>query len=122
DGPLKVTLRATDNLGLTRQSESIVIPHDPNIAPIESLSVSKIVKFATPPPYNSTLFVQALDIFGRPVPNAGVSFTLLSTTTAPTISTLYNVTDSQGLADMKLTWGGTGQSALVGATTGRAPT
>ena len=118
DGPIRITLKAVDDLGLSVQSGSIIVPKDPSLAPIGSLALNRTVNTAfncTPAPsclspttYNyTTVFVKVLDIFGRPVKGTGVTFSILpgsNSTAIHGVSTYFNVTNSTGMASMKITW------------------
>ena len=137
DGPLRVTLKAVDNQGLSTLAGSTIVPEDPNLTPIGNLNLAEIAsntQLGSPPPYNTTtVFVKVLDIFGRPVKGTGVTFSLLpgtNETAVHSVSTFFNVTNSTGITSVKITWTTsppTGNAASynfanIGVETSRLPT
>ena len=105
-------------------SNPVIIPNDPNIAAIGSLSlVSKNSTLNNPVRNATTLYVQVKDIFGRNLANTGISYALVGDIKISSLSPPFSITNMTGIANSTTIWNRyqSGDSALIGATTGRIP-
>jgi hypothetical protein len=109
-GPFRIRLKVTDNIGMSRTSDPVDIPADQNYVPVAN--VNPVVIFSSV--LNQTIVnVTLLDINGGPVPGKTVNFAIGSNPyNNLTFYPYYNVTDETGTATTSIL-NGTGTIKVI---------
>jgi hypothetical protein len=90
-GPFRITLKVTDDVGMTQVSDPVDIPADQNYVPVSNVIANSYA------PNQSVVVATVRDINGNPVPGITVNFAIGSNPFNNLIfSPYYNVTDSAG--------------------------
>jgi len=122
-GPFRVTLKTVDDGGLARQTDTTIIPKDPNLAPIIGIYLSKVGTPISTGDVTTPITIQVKDSFGRNVTNTGVTSSLMGGDHVKLIQIPFAIANSTGMADTNVEWIGwvTGDQALRSAATRRLP-
>jgi FlaG/FlaF family flagellin (archaellin) len=109
-GPFRIRLKVTDNIGMSRTSEPVDIPADQNYVPVAN--VNPVVIFSSVLNHD-IVNVTLLDINGGPVPGKTVNFAIGSNPyNNLTFYPYYNVTDETGTATTSIL-NGTGTIKVI---------
>jgi len=104
-GPFRIRLKVTDNVGMSRISDPVDIPADQNYVPIANIKPD-VIPFWINLSVNYNVTVTLRDINGNPVPGQMVNFV---TGSDPyhnlTFSPYYSLTDNNGNATTSVTSG-----------------
>jgi hypothetical protein len=94
-GPFRISLKVTDDVGMTRVSDPVDIPADQNYVPISNVYAGSSQNLLN----QSVVNVTVKDINGKPVPGVIVNFALGSNPfNNLTVGPYFSVTDHEGNA------------------------
>jgi flagellin-like protein len=101
-GPFRVSLKVTDEIGMTRVSDPVDIPADQNYVPVSNIYASSSLN----PLNQSVVNATVKDINGKPVPGVIVNFAIGSNPyNNLTFGPYFSVTDPAGNATTLVTAG-----------------
>jgi hypothetical protein len=116
DGPIEATLTVTDQYGFNSTSQPLIIPADPNIDPVGSISLYREADNTCTTNCTATVVLQVHDVFGNLVNGTVVNAVPIygNVTTSPLSAMTATTTYGKGTAIFTVTWP-TGTTGTVGA-------